>query len=281
MTGVTAQRRVVDDPVPRVDGARWSEAREVLQAEWTKLRTSPGIGWLLLTAAVLAVGISAATSAAVNYTPGTEQDPAKIALTGIEAAQAVVAVLAVLVISGEYSSGMIRTTLTAMPRRVRMLAAKATVITAPVLGIGVVSVLICMLVGRFVLPGNGFTAANGYSPLSLTDGSVLRAAFGSVLYLGLIALLALGVATAVRDTATAIGVVLALLYCFPIVSSVVTNQQWHRHLEQISPTAGLTIQATTDLSAQPLNPWAGLGVLAAWAAGALLLGGLVLRLRDA
>jgi ABC-2 type transport system permease protein len=138
-----------------------------------------------------------------------------------------------------------------------------------------------MLVGRLVLPGNGFTAANGYSPLSLTDGSVLRAAFGSVLYLGLIALLALGVATAVRDTATAIGVVLALLYCFPIVSSVVTNQQWHRHLEQISPTAGLTIQATTDLSAQPLNPWAGLGVLAAWAAGALLLGGLVLRLRDA
>ena len=70
-----------------------------------------------------------------------------------------------------------------------------------------------MLAGRLILPGHGFTATRGYPPLSLADGPVLRAACGSVLYLALIALLSLGVATAVRDSAVAIGLVLGLLYC--------------------------------------------------------------------
>jgi len=111
---------------------------------------------------------------------------------------------------------------------------------------------------------------------------VLRAAAGSVLYLALIALLSLGAATAVRDSAVAIGIVLGLLYLFPIVAGVVSNKYVERHLHQIAPmTAGLDIQATTGLRSLPLSPWAGLGVLAAWAAGALLIGGLLLRLRDA
>jgi ABC-2 type transport system permease protein len=77
-------------------------------------------------------------------------------------------------------------------------------------------------------------------------------------------------------------VILALLYLFPIVAAVAANQQWQRHLEQVGPmTAGLAIQATTGLRGLPISPWAGLGVLAAWAAGALLAGGLLLRLRDA
>ena len=111
---------------------------------------------------------------------------------------------------------------------------------------------------------------------------MLRAACGSVLYLVLIALLSLGVATVVRDSAVAIGLVLGLLYVFPVVSSVVSNQQWHRHVEQIGPmTAGLYIQATVNLRSLPLTPWQGLGVLALWAAGALTVGALVLRWRDA
>jgi ABC-2 type transport system permease protein len=76
--------------------------------------------------------------------------------------------------------------------------------------------------------------------------------------------------------------VLALLYLFPIVAAVVGNQHWQRHLEQIGPiTAGLYIEATVGVGALPLTPWQGLGVLALWAAGALILGGLVLRFRDA
>ena len=192
-----------------------------------------------------------------------------------------VAILAVLVISGEYSTGMIRVTLTAMPRRTTVLAAKAATVTGVVLVAGRLAVAGSVLAGRLILPGHGFTRAR-YPALSLADGPVLRAAAGSVLYLALIALLSLGVGTAVRDAAAAMGIVLGLLYLIPIIASTVTDPAWHRHLEQLAPmTAGLTIQDTTGLRGLPLSPWAGLGVLAAWAAGALLLGGLLLRLRDA
>ena len=110
----------------------------------------------------------------------------------------------------------------------------------------------------------------------------MNATLGSALYLGLIALLSLGVAAIVRDAAVAVGVVLALVYVFPIVFSVVGDPVWRRHLEQLAPmNAGLAIQATVNLASLPLSPWAGLGVLAAWAAGALLLGSAVLLLRDA
>jgi ABC-2 type transport system permease protein len=103
-----------------------------------------------------------------------------------------------------------------------------------------------------------------------------------VLYLALVALLSLGVAVAFRDAATSIGVVLGLLYLFPLLAQIVGDPEWRRHLDQVGPmTAGLAIQATTNLSVLPISPWDGLGVLAAWAAGALLAGGLLLRFRDA
>ncbi len=110
----------------------------------------------------------------------------------------------------------------------------------------------------------------------------LRAACGSVLYLTLIALLAFGVTAAVRDSAAGIGVVLGVLLLFPVVSAVMPDQVLARHLEQVAPmTAGLYIQATVGVQSLPLTPWQGLGVTAAWAAGALILGAAVLRLRDA
>jgi ABC-2 type transport system permease protein len=252
-----------------------------LRAEWTKLRTLTGTWWLLLAVIALtaAVGAGAATAATCQVA-GCGQDPAKIALSGIDLSQAVVAILAVLAITGEYSTGMIRTTLTAMPRRLSVLGAKAVVVSALTLAAGGFGVLASMLAGRLILPGRGFTRLHGYPPLSLASGPDLRAAAGSVLYLALIALLALGVATAVRDSAVSIGLVLALLYLFPVIASAL-NPHWSRHLVQIGPmSAGLTIQATADIRSLPLTPWQGLGVLALWAAGALLAGGLALRLRD-
>jgi ABC-2 type transport system permease protein len=209
-------------------------------------------------------------------------DPAKLSLTGVQFGQAVVAILAVLAISTEYTTGMIRSTLTAMPRRAAVLAAKATVTTGPVLAAAAVAVAGSLLAGRLILPGHGFTAARGFPLLSLADGPVLRAAAGSVLYLALIALLSLGIATAVRDAAVAIGSVLGLLYLFPILAQVAGSPGIARHLQQIGPmTAGLQIQASTGLRGLPISPWAGLGVLAAWAAAALLAGVLALRIRDA
>ncbi len=103
-----------------------------------------------------------------------------------------------------------------------------------------------------------------------------------VLYLSLISLLALGVAAAVRDTAVAMGTVLCLLYLFPIIAAVAASPHWQWRLQQIGPTtAGLEIEATRNLGSLPISPWAGLGVLAAWAVAAVVAGGLQLRFRDA
>jgi ABC-2 type transport system permease protein len=255
-----------------------TRARAALHAEWTKQRTLPGTAWLLALAATLIVALSAAAVAATTCRPGAEcpVDTAKLSLTGVQFGQAVVAVLAVLALGGEYSTGMIRTTLTAIPRRSTVLAAKAVTVAVPVLAMATVAVLGSLLAARLLLPGRGLPA------MSLSDGAVLRAAVGSVLYLALIALLSLGLAAAVRDSAVSVGLVLGLLYLFPIVAAAAANPRWQRRLEQIGPmNAGLEVQATTNLHSLAISPWGGLGVLAAWSAAALLAGGLLLRLRDA
>ncbi len=253
-----------------------------LHTEWTKLRTLPGTVWLLLGIVAATVAVSVMTAAGASCpVAGCSQDPARMSLAGVDLGQAVVAVLAVLIISGEYSSGTMAVTLTAMPRRAGVLAAKAAVLAGLVLVTGSLAVAGSLLAGRLILPGHGFTAGHGFAPLSLADGPVLRAAVGSVLYLALIALLSLGVATVVRDSAAAIGVALGLIYLFPVVAAA-ADPSWQRHLEQAGPmSAGLDIQATTGLHSLPLSPWAGLGVLAAWAAAGLLAGALALRWRDA
>jgi ABC-2 type transport system permease protein len=255
-----------------------------LSAEWTKIRTLPGTGWLLFGAVAVTVAVSAATSAALSCTSSSACHPdiTQLSLTGTDLGQAVVAVIAVLAVTGEYATGMIGTTLAAVPSRSVVLAAKAAVVTALALAAGIPAAGGSLLAGRLILPGQGYTPAHGYPDLSLADATVLRATIGTVLYLALIALLSLGVATAVRDAAASIGIVLGLLYLFPVLGLAVTSPGWHRHLQQIAPmTAGLEIQASTGLRALPISPWAGLGVLAGWAAAALLAGGLLLRLRDA
>ncbi len=257
--------------------------REALHAEWAKLRTLPGTLWLLAAVVALTVAVSTASAAALTCpSGGCAADPARISLTGIDLGQAVAAILGVLAISSEYSTGMIRVTITAMPGRTTVLAAKAVVVTGLVLAAGTIAVLGSLLAGWLILSGHGFTPAHGYPPLTLGDGPVLRAAAGSVLYLALIALLSLGIATIIRDAGPAIGTVLGLLYLSPVIAAVVSSPHWHHDIERYAPmTAGLAIQATTSLSSLPISPWAGLSVLAAWAGAALLAGGLLLRLRDA
>jgi ABC-2 family transporter protein len=152
--------------------------------------------------------------------------------------------LAVQAISGEYSCGMIRITLIAIPRRPVVLGAKAAIVAVLVLVAGAIAVLGSVLAGRLILPAGGFTTAHGYAPLSLGHGATLRAAGGSVLYLALIALLSLGVAAAVREAAVAIGIVLGLFYVFPVIAALIGDPHVQRHLEQIAPmSAGLAIRA--------------------------------------
>jgi ABC-2 type transport system permease protein len=257
--------------------------RTALHAEWTKLRTVAGPRWLLLGIVAASVALSAGAASVVTCASAAcGGDPTAVALIGVMLGQAPAAVLGVLVISGECGTGMIRTTLTAMPRRHIAFAAKAVTVSGVVAAAATVAVLGSLLAGRIVLPGRGFTAAHGHAALSLADGPTLRASVGSILYLILIALLSLGIAAVVRDSATGIGIVLALLYVLPIVAQVIGDPHWQRLLQRLGPmSAGLTVQATTDLDRLPIGPWAGLAVTAGWAAAALVTGGLLLHHRDA
>ena len=257
--------------------------RDALRAEWMKLRTTSSSAWLVAAIIVLTIAVSAA-AAAVNRCPdgmSCPVDTTKLSLTGIQFGQAVVAILAVLPVCNEYSNGMIRVTLAAMPRRPAVLAAKTIIVGGLVLAAGAAAALGSLLAARLILPGHGFTAARGFPPLSLADSPTLRAVAGSVLYLALIALLSSGIAALVRDPAVTIGVVLGSLYLFPVVAAFIGNPTWHRRIERYSPMAGLNIQATTGLKGLAIGPWAGLGVLAIWAAVALLAGGLAMARRDA
>lgn len=242
--------------------------RSALHAEWTKLRTWPGTIGVLLAMVVATIGVSVTAAAATACTSGDcGQDLTKLSLTGVQLGQAVVAILAVLVIGNEYSTGMVRVTLTASPRRTRVLAAKAVIVTGVVAAAAVIAVLGSLAAGRFILPAHEF---------------VLRPAVGSVLYLVLVGLLSLGTATAVRNPAAAIGIVLGLIYVFPIVTLVVGDPGWQKHLQQVGPmSAGLAVQATVHVDTLPIGPWKGLGVLALWALTALLAGDLLFERRDA
>jgi ABC-2 type transport system permease protein len=256
-----------------------------VRAEWTKLRTLPSTAWLLLGIAALTTAVSAAAAAPVDtaHCPSpTEcfEDTVKVSLSGVRVGQAVAVVLAVLVISGEYG-GTLPATLAAQPRRLRILLAKAAVLASAVAVAGVLGVAGSLAAGRLILPGNGLGPANGYPAFSLTDATMLRAATGTVLYLVLVALLSLGVATALRDTAGSITAVLGLLFIAPVLALVMTDPEWRERVEQLTPmNAGLAMQATTHIDRLPIGPWTGLGVLVLYTAGALLMGSLLFINRD-
>jgi ABC-2 type transport system permease protein len=259
---------------------------DALRAEWTKLRTVAGTWWLMVGIVSLTVaagaGIAVSTHVSLPGGPGgASQDPTKLSLIGVDLGQAIVAVLAVLAVTEEHGTGMIRVTLAATPRRAVMLGSKAVNVAGLALVTAVPAVAGSLIAGRLLLPDAGLNPAHGYALISIAHGPTLRAAVGSVLYLGLIALLSLGIGTVLRDTAVSTGTVLALLYLPPLLAQLVSGS-WRRHIQQIAPmTAGLAIQATRNIRSLPISPWTGLGVLAAWATGMLLVGLTVLKARDA
>ena len=163
---------------------------------------------------------------------GCSQDPARLTFAGVWLGQAVAALAGVLAIGNEYGTGMIRVSLTAIPRRGRLLTAKAVVLAGPVLAASALAVAVCLLAARLILPGHGFAPARGFD---LAGGAMWRASLCGVAYLTLVALLGLGLATAVRDSAAAIGIVLGLLYLFPVTASLVTSLAIQRFLLQAGP----------------------------------------------
>lgn len=265
-----------------------SVATRALHAEWTKARTVRSSAWLLVGVTILTLGLGALVGASVRFddcAPSGGQcdaDAARIAFSGVYLGQVAAVLLGVLVVSSEYASGTIRTSLTAVPRRWVTLVGKVVAVAGPVLLAAVVAVGGSLLVARSVLPASGFTPAHGYPAMSLADPATLRAAVGTALYLCLIALLGLGVALIVRNTGAAIAVVLCLLFVFPVLQTLVSEPRWREWLAAWAPmSAGLAVQATRRLDAMPVGPWEGLAVLATYAGVALVVGGVLLELRDA
>ena len=264
----------------------WLGMGRALRAEWTKLRTLPSTGWLLLAAVGFTVLVGYAAAATLRLgecePPLCYEDITKISLVGVRLGQTAIVIVAVLAVTAEYSTKMIKVTLAAVPRRMTLLASKLVVVTAAAMLAGAAGVLGSLLAARAVLPGNGFTAANGYPPLSLGDHLTLRAAAGSVLYLGLIGVLGVGIGLLIRDTAGAVTAVLMLLYGSPMLALLISDLRWQHRIHRYSPMdAGLSIQTTRDFATAHIGPWAGLGVLAAYAGAAVVAGAIALGFRDA
>lgn len=249
----------------------------VLRSEWTKLRSVRSTYWTLFIMVVAFVGISAAICAATAYSSPSHRpgliDPTSISLGGLFLAQLVIGVLGVLVISSEYSTGMIRATFSAVPRRSTILAAKSFVFGVVTLVVGLVSSFVSFFLGQAILTGNVPHA-------TLSQTGVLRAVIGGGVYLALVGLLALGLGSLVRHTAGAIAVLFGLLLVIPIVTNFLP-MSFANVLDKVLPSnAGQSIFSVRQAPGF-LGPWAGLGVLCAWVAGALILAVISTAQRDA
>jgi ABC-2 type transport system permease protein len=257
-----------------------------LRAEWTKARTVPSTGWLLLLVVLAMVGLGFAVTSTLRI-PDCAQDPCvldttKLSLAGVRLAQVGAGILGVLLVSSEYTTGTITPTFAAVPRRWAVLASKCAVAATLVAGAAVVGVAGALLVARSTLPGRGFTAATGYPASTVLEDLTQRGALGTVLYLVLITLLGLGIGHLVRDTGAAVTVLLTLLFVAPLVAMFVSDASWQRRIHRYAPTdAGLVIQSTRELAAQPIAPWWGLALLAGYTLTAVTVAAIALRARDA
>lgn len=213
----------------------------------------------------------------VELEPDT--DLVRNSLVGVQIGLVAVVALGVLFIASEYRTGLIRTTLATSPQRGRVLAAKAVVLGGVVFVAGLVASVAALFGSQPLARGNGF-APPAYAHPSLSDGPVLRAVVGTALFLALLALLSLAVGAVLRSTVLAIVIVVALVVVLPIVA-LTTSVAASNWVNRVTPNAGLAIQQTIDLPDVVIGPWAGLGVLAGYAAAGLGIAGWLLRSRDA
>lgn len=259
----------------------------ILRSEWIKLRSLRSTWWSLGLILVLSIGLSLVMVTTITWEPGVDaaadaQTARTAAMVGLTFGQLIAAVFGVLVVSGEYSSGMIRTTLAAVPTRLPVLAAKAVVLFAAVALTGLVTLFGAWAVVTPILAGQGLD-------VSLLDGGVAVALANGAAYLGLTALFAFGLGTVLRSAAGGIATALGVILVVPIVMPLLAlAAPWAADVEPFMfSSAG---SAMTDIPgttvADPaggivLEPWQGALVTLAWTAASLLLGALALRRRDA
>jgi ABC-2 type transport system permease protein len=254
-----------------------------LRSEWTKLRTVRSTGFSLLAMAVIAIGLMSLIAWATmnrwpRLDPGERLDlsahPLEVILVRpVFVSQLVVAVLGVMVISAEYTTGMIRSTLQAQPRRLTVLAAKIAVFAVLMLVVGELLSFAAFLVGRPIIAQ--------HIPVSLGDPGVTRSVLGAGLYLALLGLFALAFGAILRHTAGAITAVLGIVLILSNLTSLLPDS-WGRHINAWMPTnAGQLIMQAKPSPDDLLSAWQGLAVFAGWTALLLFIAGVLFVKRDA
>jgi hypothetical protein len=255
----------------------------LLRAEWTKLRSLRSTVWSLLATVAAALAITAL--ACSIYTNQYDQlDPSDQARLRVDAIGMIlqpavnfggigVCVLAVMAIAGEYSTGLIRASLLAVPRRLPMLAAKAVVVLVVVFGVGELTAVAAYGLGRVLL--------RSHASLPLRDPVLLRAIPGFGLYLGVLGLFALGIGALVRHVAAAIAIVLTVVLALPSLVALLPGSAGQRVSGYLPSLAGTQLVASDRWPPVGLPAWTGFAVLCGQVAVLLLAAGYRLRRRDA
>ena len=271
-------------PTPAVDAARRVGFSHLLMSEWTKIRSVRSTVWTLIIFAVVSLGLTGLitwlTIRALNSgragenSGGIAADPVNFILgTGLGLGQLAICVLGVLVITSEYSSGTIRASLMATPRRYPVLIAKGLVFSALVFVIGE-----AVAFGSFFI---GAAIVHSHFPVSLSQPNVTRAVIGSGLYLTVLGLFALAIGSLIRHTAGAVTTVIGLVLVIFNLTSLLPSS-WGAHIHAYMPTvAGLLVTQDKEQAGQLLSAWQGFGVFCAWTALLLIIGGYLLQRRDA
>ena len=261
----------------------------VLRSEWIKLRSLRSTFWTLISVVLLVVGLATLISFALPSKStllsdagprAATIDPSTIVATaatfGLTFAQLVVAVLGVLVISGEFSTGMIRSSFAAVPHRFPVLAAKALVLFVVSFLIGLVSLAASWSIAI------GVTSTKGYER-DLFDASTLWSILGAGVYLGLVAVFALGVGTIIKSSAGGISAVVGVLFVLPILFNIMVSllpkvtwlADWQHYLIS-NNGSGLS-----GLANGGLEPWQNAVTVVIWTAVAFIGGAILLQRRDA
>jgi ABC-2 type transport system permease protein len=288
-----------------------------LRSEFTKLRSVRSTYWTIIALFVVSVGFAAIAGAAItsnlhgNPANKAAMDATQASLGGFfELGQLVVAVLGALVITSEYSTGMIRTSLTAMPRRGTVFAAKLIVFTTVTLIISVITSFIAFFVGQALLSSSGVAASlfhnvtipayantspppggpgSGAPPvvtfsgsIVITPGDVLMAIIGTALFVTSVALIAFALGSIIRHSAGAITAAIGLMFVVPIIIALLPNT-WSWDLRRFFPDAAGRVLSVTIGNQNPhlWSAWPQFAVTLIWAAALLVAGTYLFRKRDA
>jgi ABC-2 type transport system permease protein len=249
----------------------------VVLSEWTKLRSlrSSRLSLLVAVGLVVGLGLLIPYVSVSNWRAGSPTvgyNSVERSLGGIYLAQLAFGVLGVLLVTGEYSTGMIRATFAAVPRRLPVLWAKLGVFLAVTLVLGTLSCVVAFFGGQAIF-------ASKHVDASLGDPHVLRAVLGAGLFLAAIGALGVGLGALLRNTAAGIATLTALLFVLPVIVGVLPRS-WADAIGKYLPgEAGTAIIAIWP-SPEQLPPWTGFGVLCAYAAVATALAAVMLVRRD-